>query len=382
MKITKNIIDKVCFLYVNDKIPQYKISEICGISSASVHNILNKSKIKLRKPTYISRKMNVDENFFDKINSEEKAYWLGFIMADGSITGNKTLKIELSNKDYIHLEKFKSAINAEHAIKTYIKNNKKYSYIAITNKKIKNDLAKYGIVPNKTHKTFIPKISNKLKHHFIRGYFDGDGWVSVYVGVAGSKLLIKEIETIFKKMLFIENIKIYERNKTYQFQVYSKENKKKILNYLYKDASIYLDRKYIKYQQILSPTQIFKIGLDCHGVIDATPGFFSTMGELFVRNGHQVHIITGASITEKFIKYLTENKMYKGIHYTHLFSITDHLLKNNIHVTWEDSENPWFDEKIWNSTKADYCRTHKIDMHFDDTSVYAQYFTTPIYLKK
>jgi len=385
MKITKKITTKVCSLYTKNKITQYKIAKICKISICSVHNILINNKITLRKMTNISRHFKVNENFFDKINNEKKAYWLGFITADGAITGNKTLRIELSSKDHTHIEKFKKDIESEHNVNVYTKNNKKYSYIAITNKKIKHDLAKYGVVGNKTHKTFFPNISNKLKHHFIRGYFDGDGWISKYIGVAGSELIIKEITKIFKDELDIKNIKSYiiGKNKlTYQIQIYSKENKNKVLNYIYKNATVFLERKYVKYQLILKPTKRFKIGIDCHGVIDDTPDFFSTMGELFVRAGHQVHIITGASITDRFIKHLTKNKMYKGIHYTHLFSITDYLLKKGTKVIWADSNNPWFDTNSWNVAKADYCREQNIDIHFDDSEEYGNYFTTPFYLKK
>ena len=63
----------------------------------------------------VSRKYNFDENFFDKIDTEEKAYWLGFIYADGAIF-KRTLSIRLSTKDIHHLEKFKKILNTDAAI--------------------------------------------------------------------------------------------------------------------------------------------------------------------------------------------------------------------------------------------------------------------------
>ena len=124
-----------------------------------------------------------------------------------------------------------------------------------------------------------------------------------------------------------------------------------------------------------------KIGIDIHGVLDSHP-FFKEMARLFVAGGHEVHIITGAQFNDRVKAKFKKLGMEKGVNYTHYFSIAEHLIANGINVDWEDSENPWFDEKSWNTAKADYCRTQGIDMHFDDTSVYAQYFTTPIYMKK
>ena len=48
-----------------------------------------------------------NRHIFDEINSPEKAYWLGFIVADGYLNDDKNmLRIKLGNKDKSHLEKF------------------------------------------------------------------------------------------------------------------------------------------------------------------------------------------------------------------------------------------------------------------------------------
>mgnify|MGYP000350423969 FL=1 len=124
-----------------------------------------------------------------------------------------------------------------------------------------------------------------------------------------------------------------------------------------------------------------KIGLDIHGVLDTNP-FFKEMASLFVAAGHELHIITGARFNQRVRDKFERMGIEKGIHYTHFFSISEYLLEKNTDVRWQDPENPWFDENAWNTAKADYCREQGIDIHFDDTEVYSETFTTPFYLKK
>ena len=114
----------------------------------------------------------------------------------------------------------------------------------------------------------------------------------------------------------------------------------------------------------------FKLGLDIHGVIDANPEFFSKLSHMFKSMGYEVHILTGHSITIKLIKQLLD----LNIHYTHLFSITDYHANIGTSIEYEDSENPWIEDELWNKTKAEYCRKYKISMMIDDSEDYGQYF--------
>lgn len=116
-----------------------------------------------------------------------------------------------------------------------------------------------------------------------------------------------------------------------------------------------------------------KIGLDFHSVIDTAPQFFSVITNLLIRNGHEVHIITGEEDTPEFRKHLCE----LGIAYTHFFSIVTHNKKQGTEVTYDKNGHPWIDEHTWNTSKAKYCREHKIDIHFDDSEEYCKHFGTP-----
>lgn len=118
-----------------------------------------------------------------------------------------------------------------------------------------------------------------------------------------------------------------------------------------------------------------KIGLDIHGVTDSNP-FFKVMASALIAAGHEIHIITGASI-EKAIRDLRSAGLEVGIEYTTIFSITDELLERGVPVTWKNPSNPMFPDLDWNKCKARYCAENEIDIHFDDSDIYGLYFTTP-----
>src|SRR5690606_21393784 len=139
----------------------------------------------------MNKKYNFNESFFETIDTEEKAYWLGFIAADGNINDrgenkSKSLHIGLSFKDKNHLLKFMININYSHLlieIKERIINLKKRRYVRLNlnSKKMYNDLLDKGITPRKSLTLKPPKnVPKDLVRHWIRGYFDGDGSVHIY----------------------------------------------------------------------------------------------------------------------------------------------------------------------------------------------------------
>ena len=114
-------------------------------------------------------------HIFDSIDNEEKAYWLGFLFADGYVS-LKTNLIELSLQlnDKNHLEKFKLFISA----KQNITEDSFRCRITISNKHLKETLINLGCTPQKSNNIRFPKIDKNLYPYFIRGYFDGDGSIS------------------------------------------------------------------------------------------------------------------------------------------------------------------------------------------------------------
>jgi len=121
-----------------------------------------------------------------------------------------------------------------------------------------------------------------------------------------------------------------------------------------------------------------KIGIDIHGVIDALPDFFAFLTESFIKNGGEVHVITGGTFNEQLEAQIKS----ANIKYTHVFSVYDHLIETNA-STYGDIVFPdgtiqkKFKDDVWDSAKADYCKRNDISLHIDDTLIYNEHFTTP-----
>jgi hypothetical protein len=122
--------------------------------------------------------INFDENYFETIDAEEKAYFLGFISADGCVierNGNcRVLSIHINKQDIDILEKFKKEINYEGEI-SMGKSRSRMCTIFCTSMKMFNDLSKYNVTPRKSRILKFPKLPENMIHHYMRGYFDGDG---------------------------------------------------------------------------------------------------------------------------------------------------------------------------------------------------------------
>ncbi len=119
-----------------------------------------------------------------------------------------------------------------------------------------------------------------------------------------------------------------------------------------------------------------KLGIDVHGVIDRHPIVFSNMANAVIGGGGEVHVITGAPETDEIKDHLSD----LGIPWTEFFSITDQLLFEEYIPTYSETGGMWFPDDIWNPMKGHYCSLHNIDLHFDDTAEYGQYFSTPFAL--
>ena len=122
----------------------------------------------------------------------------------------------------------------------------------------------------------------------------------------------------------------------------------------------------------------FKLGLDIHGVVDSMPEFFSFLTDSFIKNGGEVHIITGGSWTNEL-----ENQVNSmNIKWTHKFSVYDHLMEigsptSGEYVFPDGTVQKKFIGDVWDKAKADYCRENNISFHIDDTLIYNNFFTTP-----
>ena len=250
------IIDK----YVNENYSLKQLGREFGCSYGTIRNLLNKHHIASR-----GNKQGYPRNefYFNKIDTPEKAYWLGFLYADGCThNGSSEVSIQLTDKE--HIEKFKQAIGAiNHKIveihDTRWENAKTLYMFSIKDKQLHADLCKWGCVPNKTFLiNKIPNIPRDYVSHFLRGYFDGDGSLHYLKSTnnfrisftCGSVEFLEDIQKELGTSLSIRNEKGTNSN---YLQISGRHQVERILNYLYKDSteSTRLDRKYDLYLQCL-----------------------------------------------------------------------------------------------------------------------------------
>lgn len=203
-----------------------------------------------------SRRYNFDENYFDTIDTQNKAYVLGLLYSDGCISKKKTeMIIKLHNKDKIILEEIKEDMKSEHPIKSIIQKNREEQFsFRVSSIKLCKQLISLGVTPNKTLTIKFPELDREYIRHFIRGYFDGDGCISK---VKNSNSYIVTIFTASKdfKNSFIEYIEkeigittnVYERNNGYAMCFYKKVFILKLYEYFYIDSTMFLDRKKVKF---------------------------------------------------------------------------------------------------------------------------------------
>ena len=230
------------------------IHKYLNISEHQIYNFLKKEN--LIRSVGKNFKYTCDHDFFFNIDTEEKAYWLGVIYADGNVSKRNNsyfLRISSIDKDWLSLF-FKSIASNHILYREYHKKFNKYIYkVNITSNKLCEDLINLGCVPNKSKVITMPLIPDNLIRHFIRGYFDGDGTVSYdkYLSYSdrctlrsgicsGSKIFIEQIlQYIPSKHKTIQKRK---NGNLYWFSLSVKDSVQ-FYNYMYHEATIYLPRK-------------------------------------------------------------------------------------------------------------------------------------------
>ena len=260
------------------------IADLYHISRNKISREFKKYGLESKPFTLTNRKWFYNEKYFETIDSQEKAYWLGFIYADGCVRKGKhfnTLSIGISRKDEELLIAFKQAIQLNSPTVYEDKGTCGIAKITINSGKMISDLIKLGCVPLKTYDVHFPDekaLPNKYRRHFLRGFFDGDGCISystdqhgyyhIKVSIVGIKSFLESISNI----LIEDNILKYppgiyksSASFTYSLDISGKNNVEKIFNYFYNDANIYLKRKNDKFIEISN--------LNCNGDYTRTKKF-------------------------------------------------------------------------------------------------------------
>ena len=245
-------IDFCKFLYDGRKLPCYKLAMLYGVSDGTMRTYLI-SKGASMTGHCIGK--NSENDYFEKIDSFDKAYFLGLILADGNIMSKEwRMQISLSEQDDYILKKFNEYANFKTTLyKSHCESPKPRMALSVHSKKLVSDLMKHGVKDRKSiNGTFIPSsIPDHLVHHFIRGYFDGDGIAKSngYIGFCGDATLLRQIKGFFMYRLKVNDnaITFNQGNNISYIQWAKKEDRENIARLIYENKQdLYLVRKYEK----------------------------------------------------------------------------------------------------------------------------------------
>lgn len=259
--------------YCNKLRTVISIAKECGVGREEIRLALRKLNIEPNYETMRqgSKKHDYDESVFDVIDTEEKAYWAGFIMgdgqieefkrprADGSIYLNYRLNLNLKYSDAAHLQKFLDFLKCttKKIKKVNVKmpsgNIAEIGHIRISSKPLSLALIDKGIVPRKSLNEPEPsRIPEHLARHFIRGLLDADGHISdinkhsPYAEICDGKILMNWVKKQYPYLKLKED-------KSCNGLHYVYANKKDVLSFLnslYENSTVYLERKYQRYLSI------------------------------------------------------------------------------------------------------------------------------------
>ena len=263
--------EEIIELY-NSGFSAYEIQKYVGCKSVNtIYNFIRKH-CEIRNGRHGKPwNQNLKKDFFKEPLSERAQYWLGFLFADGSIYNTKenrnpTISLEISTKDRYLIEQFKSDLGLDNKIQEITKEDGRQEVrIQFACKEISDDLAKFGILPNKTYhiKNFIGD-EKTLTGHMLRGFLDGDGWITIAtdnisatVGFIGNYYTMEILRWIlFVKLDVQMDVPIImnaEKNRWPKLQYRRYKDIIKLFEFMYpEDTTLYLQRKKDKFIKLFN----------------------------------------------------------------------------------------------------------------------------------
>lgn len=260
---------------------QYIKDHYKDMTNSEIAKALGRTKaavdLKINRLGLVKSKYHYNHAFFKDIQTEEQAYWCGFIMADGCVTINPAnnsceLAIKLQAGDGDHLKKFNKAIDGNVPVvffedlceMTDPPTISKQAMIRLYSEEMVHDLGKYGVIPAKSLvKKFPENISETLMNHFIRGYYDGNGSIFLsrerYIGcnfATGSYDFAVGLHNYLNTHM-LKTSQVYKKNANcYSLRISGMRNVDNFLSYLYHNSSVWLDRKFNKKNKLYSVTNM------------------------------------------------------------------------------------------------------------------------------
>lgn len=248
---------KIVSYYKSSPMTYEDVSSKFGISLPSVAKVLKEYNVKPYTKVQLFSP-DLDEHYFDNIDTEEKAYFLGLLITDGCVHNTKgkqsLVSLTLKEQDEYLINKFKECIKSN---KIVTHDGRGCAELNILSNTMVSSLKRYGVCENKSlHTVFPSKIPLDMCHHLLRGIFDGDGSISFYARpdrkahtkairlCQGNEEFLIDIVDFLYKNCDIEKVNTYQEKDSLWSIAYRKNDSMiKLYNYLYQDATIFMERK-------------------------------------------------------------------------------------------------------------------------------------------
>jgi len=266
-KISRKTINAAITDYISSSMSVNACAKKHDIGATTLTRYLQKTDIDIRK--HDLRKHSYNQRFFDKIDTEDKAYWLGFITADGCIVNNGTaLEITLGSVDRSHLVKFLDSIEGDcDMLKDRVQKckDKEHSAARVTvcSVDMVDDLKRQGIFQRKSGSLAFPDLTDAMLRYYLRGYFDGNGSISTNGkcrnGSPKYALNIVAPGQFLEDFMFhmipygITRVSLQDKGAVKSWNKTGINQISTVLRYLYDDATVYLDRKHQLKNEICRP---------------------------------------------------------------------------------------------------------------------------------
>jgi DNA invertase Pin-like site-specific DNA recombinase len=244
---------------IKSKVTQKEIAEKFDLGLVTLQKRLKENNVE-------TKLYKVKHDYFSIVDTEEKAYFLGFMYADGyNGEFHNQIKLKLHRKDKAILESFLKALTYGETLPPLSEDfsgNSDTLSVQLTSKQLCDDLAALGCIQAKAHKTTFPTFLNsELMRHFVRGYFDGDGSIYSRIRKSGQEYItvnftgcfdfINELNTYLTKELSISSNSVVNigESTTSQVAYSSYSDIQALKNYLYENCNpeLYLKRKFNKF---------------------------------------------------------------------------------------------------------------------------------------
>ena len=271
-RFSKDEIQEICQMY-SGGIGENRVAKHFHVRADIIRRILKEQNISIRSFAGHgeNRRIFFDQHYFDNVDDEHRYYWLKFWCADGTVRRSfLTARLKLAVQDKVHLVQFSSTIGYPiDNLKYGREGNSDFVLVALNSKIFVKGLIDHGCVINKRYRLgFFYDVDPILYHHGVRGYFDGDGCISidkikvkgevVFVGCEQMLLAIREIIKI-QCGIFTEKLHKSTHSKCYSLSYGGINQIRAIYNYMYSDATVYLERKKNKFEELFENRRLAKM---------------------------------------------------------------------------------------------------------------------------